>query len=271
MRLQRSEHDPEGWSAESFDLRSQPTSVRSLDVVIDAPARYVVGNEGDTLTLETIDATVPLAIAPRYPHVRWWGDDVLVVAGRAREGERNAWLIDLDGRLLSNWVMGDDIEDVLVVGDVVYASYGDEGMTMGTDLEPQGLVGFDRDGDTVFQYERDCGEWLDYNNRMVAGAGTTIARCSWGNDLMIIDPASRQTTKYDLPGSIRRVISAMTVLEDRSFLVMNGPDRIYEWKIGEKRAKVVDGQFGKRYVRGLTGGRFLDLTSSGYRVITVPM
>ncbi|SFS50533.1 hypothetical protein [Marininema halotolerans] len=80
------------------------------------------------------------------------GDRYLLVSAFSEEQEKNAFIYNHRGRLLSSFHVGDAIEDVQAVGDHFWIGYMEEGVEGDNPLSREGVVCFNTKGKLLFSY-----------------------------------------------------------------------------------------------------------------------
>jgi len=106
---------------------------------------HVLTDQGESAPIE-----IPMV---RYPEIdRFVDGRWLVVSTRAAAGEKNALILDADGRLSRSFHIGDGVEHVRCAPDgSIWIGYFDEGI-FGNSIGCGGIVRFDDQGERLWSY-----------------------------------------------------------------------------------------------------------------------
>ncbi|GKX58495.1 hypothetical protein [Leminorella grimontii] len=147
----------------------------------------------------------PIESKINFHYVQTLGEEhILLVCARSHyrngEGEKNAAIYDLHGRLVRRFTLGDGIQDVIATaGDELWVSYFDEGVFgnygWGLPMGQNGLVKYDLNGNPLWQAEGfeicDC-----------YALNVESAHSVWFYyymDFDLVHMAGKETTRYKIP------------------------------------------------------------------------
>lgn len=187
--------------------------------------------------------------------------------------ENNAWIIGSNGEITANFSVGDAIENILITKDFVIVTYFDEAACYG-----EGLKVYNFEGKLLFGYEelfgKEAVKIMDcYSSTLVSE--NQIIFCPYTEfPTVIFDIKTKTQQVWETPAEVHGS-HAITQLDDKIYfhrkyrLELKGYDfGIYKWKIGDKEARKI-GEYKNHFTRGLSNGRFLAQTNSGYAVISL--
>ncbi|NJM53811.1 MAG: hypothetical protein HC846_10745 [Blastocatellia bacterium] len=83
----------------------------------------------------------------RFPIVRFINDEIVLVANSRARTEKNAWIIKSSGEVVTNFSIGDAIENIVITKDFIVAAYFDEAAACG-----EGIEVFNFSGERLFGY-----------------------------------------------------------------------------------------------------------------------
>lgn len=207
----------------------------------------------------------------RFPIVRCVRPGLaLLVDARAEAGRPNAWLLTGRGDAVRAFHVGDGVADVLVCGPLLVVTYFDEGIFGGGALAGEGLAVFD---------QRGALRW-GYRSRF-AGSGPIIddcyVACTDGRDRVWFSPyMAFPLVELRLSEGTQQVTRLPERLHGSHALTTDGtgfwfhapyaePDAILRWSPASGAVTACRAHAGR--LRGLAGGRFLQVRPDGYEVI----
>jgi hypothetical protein len=186
-----------------------------------------------------------------------------------RRGEINAWIFSQQGVLLTEFSVGDGVEDLLATSDRLIVTYFDEGVFgFGNESGNEGLAVFGTDGRLEFGYHTQFG-WSDHEIADCYAASLDsegrVVFCAYSSfDLVRLDLEHRTRERWETPQPLHSC-HALTMLGDTCFF---GGGRyganVRAWNLGGEWR---DLGVSLGDVQGLPGGRFLALGESGYTII----
>jgi hypothetical protein len=202
---------------------------------------------------------------------------VLVGGGRVRSAnEVNAWLVDVDGRILKSFAFGDGIEDFFRAEDFLVVSYFDEGVYGETPQGREGLAVFDLDGRFLWGWNDaiaslsieeidDCYSAAPIGNGLVAVFSYTAFQ------LGLLDLTTRSAVVYSTPTALHG--ARLSLKGERGFFCgpFNARDAVLSWHPTDDGPTIV-GEWKRpsaMRVRGLPGARFLGITQTHVEMIAV--
>lgn len=214
-----------------------------------------------------------------FPDERPWPLMVRSVAGRAivvqrraKRREPNAWIVERSGQIAAEFCAGDGIEDIVVLEDHIVFTYFDEGIFGGAPPAEQGVAVFDPTGHYEFGYY-DCSgsgapDIADCYAACADEAGRLLIFPYTEFPIIRIDLSKRSREVFPAPETLTGA-HAMTSSGEQAFLwsPYDYRDEIFGVLLGTNRAKAIGRYPGP--LRGLPGGRFLAVGSSGYTVVSM--
>ena len=240
----------------SFDLTPSGRAVAAIDDGSRSTIRFPDGSE----------VTVPHN--PGLMIVTACGEDAaVVVLPRTTRTNPNAWVATPAGRGRPFFV-GDAVEDVLFLrnGSLV-ATYFDEGF--GEPVSEEAIAAFDLDGNLQRGYGSSTGRSIMDCYAAVAVGSSRVAVWPYPDWRLVVWDTDTGTERTHLvPGTVRGA-TAITHAGDRwwFFSPYDHPHAVFEWKIDAPKVTEVGVLRGP--LRGLPGGRFLDLGEDGPAVVSL--
>lgn len=204
----------------------------------------------------------------KFPVIRSIDEETILVANSRAWTSNNAWIIKSSGEIISNFPIGDAIENIVITKDFIVAAYFDEAACYG-----EGLEIYDFEGKRLFGYSELFGkESVDvfdcYASALVEK--NQIIFCPYTKfPIVLFDIEAKTQQILEMPDGIRG-FSSITKLEDKIYFHHSYKDKfgIYRWQIGSEKIERV-GEYENYFVRGLPNGRFLARTDSGYTIISL--
>lgn len=257
--LREEQHDLDITSYELQGLDLTPTS---------QPICYSYTANESLVTLKNKKVHVPFH-AP-CPLVRALGEDrVLVVNCRVDSvHEKNAWVVNHSGDLELTLSVGDDITEVVVYECGFIVGYGDEGVFGCTPPSQDGLVMFSWSGSVVFGYHSYFGkDGMQIGGCYCASAtgDAQLVFVGYGEpiyQLVLLDLVAMSQRRYDVP---RKAYGANAVTSLGNTMYFQVRSQILKWGLGDRDVTQVGSYDGR--LRGLSGGRFLGKTKTGYSIL----
>ena len=267
-------------------IEDTKTVVADVDIAADGEVLALIVEPGahttapgsttpfERTTLRSTGRPDTPVVAGYSPKVRALADSAVLLYGSHIDGA-NARVVDKEGAALAEFDAGICEVDVVVCDSLVAFTYFDEGVFSTRAPSPEGVAFFDFTGKLVLRYRSDLSGAPPIYDCYAAAAdeeGRLLISPYPDFQLVRIVPRTRTWEVFDVPEVAQRA-SALSVLGDRAFFwVSRGPamshGEIFEFEIGgEARATSLGTLEGR--VRGLTGGRFLRVTQTGFDVITV--
>lgn len=230
----------------------------------------VSGSFGDQQEIIFNGWKVDLPVKVRFPVIRYMNSRcVLIVGSRTARDSKNAWIIENDGVVRSNFYAGDAVADVIVAKDFIVVTYFDESYG-GTGIESGRVAIFDREGEYLYGYRDSFGtvDVFDCYAASLVGDNKIIFFPYTEFPLVMLDLNTCTEQVWETPAEVAGA-DAISKSGDRVYFYSPYGDEtgIYQWQIGAKTAKRIVEHPG--CIRGLRGGRFLALRDSGYTIITL--
>ena len=249
-----------GLVQESHEVTS---NVSALDV---GPGGSWVGVAATSNDLLLGDKTIALPADGMDWHVRII-DDQRVFVFHHRDGE-NAMVISRAGDVLARWSIPPGISQVVVTDDFVVVGYSDEGVfSHGGELGGNGLVAFTFEGAVTLQYRRQIRDAVDIADlsAMTPIAGNRIAFSAYtGYEYVELDIATHEHVVRRTPSSVHYSTALCSDGSSAWFLSQEHRVRRFDIETGHVEEC---GRFPGGLVRGMTGGRFLSMGTSGYTIL----
>jgi hypothetical protein len=208
----------------------------------------------------------------RFPIVRLIDATTALVLDTRTAGEQNAWIIRSGTGITAHFLAGDAVGDVVILAGVVAVTYFDEGIYGHTPPSPEGIAIFSTDGVLLWGYHSTLGK-----------AAATIDDCycaSAGPDgrlwfhpysdfpLVALHCRTKTQDIFPLPVALRGS-KALSTDGSRHWLFSPSPHKstLFSWTPGALEPTPI-GTFDGR-LRGLCGGRFLNVTDTRARLVQV--
>lgn len=183
---------------------------------------------------------IPSPINDDNPFVRWIDQDrIVLVQRRSGRFERNIFILNLTGEIMSSFHAGDAIEDIVVGPEGIWISYYYGGFRRG--LPSEKLVLFGWDGLQIFKYETDLPEKPDILEilALVKGDESAIWLVPLLKPLVKIVPESKSIAIYDEPDLLNKGAFAVSIRSDFVYFVLEDTKWAYACRIGEELAQPV--------------------------------
>lgn len=206
----------------------------------------------------------------RYPILRALGfDRVVLVDRRPLPAGPGGFILSLQGQLLHSFSVGDGIQDVIVLDDVIVVTYFDEGIFSGISPAEEGIAFFDLDGVLLGGYQSAFGEKaVDIADCYAAcpiGQNRIAFTAYTGFELVFLNPRACAQEIQELPEDLHGV-SALSIRGNDVYFY--GPSAqkqaLLSWEPG-KLPQHLGEHIGP--LRGLQDGRFLAKNEHGYTVV----
>jgi hypothetical protein len=203
----------------------------------------------------------------RFPIVRFIDEEtILVAASRAGRNEKNAWIIKSSGEVMTNFSIGDAIENIVITKDFIVAAYFDEAAACG-----EGIEIFNFSGERLFGYLEIFGSKEVLISDCYASAlvkENKIIFCPYTEFPLVLFDVEAKTQQIWQPPS--KISGSKAITKQGNKIYFHSPYHyeygIYEWKIGSEEVEKV-ATYSSR-LRGLSNGRFLAQGNSGYTIIS---
>jgi len=225
-----------------------------------------------TETGEIISTTfeIRVDIDVQFPIIRRLDyDKFLLVDARTSRGRNNAWIIENQGRIVKDFMVGDGIEDILVQQGKIVITYFDEGVLSGIKPSDQGLVVFNFEGRILFKYLDNYGQFVDVTDcYCICPKGNNSVLFSLYTDYPLIE-LNLETFDQIIHKPPKKLNGSASIANRGADVFFHSPYQdkrgIYRWTIGSDQAMRI-GEYSPR-LRGLKGGKFLKCGERGYTII----
>ena len=271
------------------DLHGPPAGTSLLDCDVRDGQYAVLVDRGDSQLVQFNEWTCSLPPHRYCSDIRLVNTTTVVALNNATRGEPNALLIKHSVGIVGEFTAGDNIMDVVVVGDLIAVTYGDEGIFGKVEPSPEGIAIFSLNGDFLWGYHTALGGpergqiWDCYC--ACEGPDGRLWFKSYGTlPLVGLDCRTRTQKLVDTP---KAVSNARALSTDGSSFWFFSPSidassprdqygfidyslikwSLIKWTAGSRNADHV-GEFEGR-PRGLPGGSFIMVSRSGYRLLQV--
>jgi len=209
--------------------------------------------------------------ALRYPMVRAIGyDRIVLVEARPLPNTSGGTVLSLDGQVHREFSIGDGVQDVVVLEDLIAITYFDEGVFSGRPPSEQGIAFFDFDGEFFGGYQSLFGaaavDIADCYAACRAGRSTLAFSAYTGFELVRVRPRTREQELVPLPPELHGA-SALSVVGDRCYF-FSPYDRkgsLLAWR-PDAAAREIGCHSG--LLRGIESGRFLSTGAHGFTVLS---
>lgn len=255
---------------QKYENRIENLSKPLADIDIIEPDFWVgvtdVSDNEQSLILNGNRIVLPEKI--RFPIVRFINEEtVLVAASRAARNKKNAWIIKSTGEAVTNFSIGDAIENIVITKDFIVAAYFDEAAACG-----EGIEVYNFSGEKLFGYLElfgseeviisDCyASTLVKENKMIFCPYTEFP-------LVLFDVESKTQQIWQPPSE---VFGSKAITKLGNKIYFHSPYHheyaIYEWIIGSEEVERIESYWSS--LRGLSNGRFLARGNSGYTIISI--
>lgn len=244
---------------------------RDYDVRPDDSWVGVFERAGALEVCDSYGARFQLPHPVRFPIVRAVGfDRVVVVDSRPSAGDPGGRVYSMAGEPMATLHVGDGVQDVVVLDDLITVTYFDEGVFSGMPPSEQGVAFFHLDGEpyggyqTMFGAEAvdiaDCYAACRVNAQVLAFVPYT------GFELVRLNPRTHQQDVIDVPEKLHGA-SAISVMGDRVCLF--GPysqkQSLFVWTPGKAPQKIGTHS---GTLRGIGPHRFISNGEHGYTVVS---
>jgi len=240
---------------------------RIMDLDVAEAGYFIAITEGDELI--TANGRALLSQHLRYPIVRWLGkDEVLLVETRTEAKTPNAFVVDLEGKVLRSFCIGDGVEDVCVLNEKLVVGYFDEGVFGSEGPNNSGLAVFDKQGRLEFAFPEDQQRYIYDCYCLCPGAGSKVLFHPYDTfDLVELDVEtliwSHLPTPEELHGSNAISLVGPQVLFHSPYASKNC---LFLWEPSTGRISSA-GEHSNR-LRGLSRGRFLSIGDRGFTIVS---
>jgi len=222
----------------------------------------------------------------RYPMIRRLDKNRFLICETRTNGWPNGKVYDLNGQKLYSLFLGDAIEDLLICGKKIVATYFDEGVCGKEGPNENGLTVFSFDGKVLYGYNEDA-----YNNGKFTEKpylSDCYAVCRINPDLVAFymddcDLISYlDLTNYTLdfhqapnqipdnrPGHGVGLVDALSLHERTVIVHASRTGSFYWWEDGMQEMEIIPEklQTPQKQIQGINGGKFLLQQDFGYTVI----
>ncbi len=179
-------------------------------------------------------------------------------------------VLSLDGQVQREFFIGDGVNDVVVLEDLIAITYFDEGVFRGRSPSEQGIAFFDFDGEFFGGYQSLFGaaavDIADCYAACRAGRSTLAFSAYTGFELVRVRPRAREQELVALPAELHGA-SALSVVGDLGYFFSpyDSKRSLIAWRPNEA-AREIGRHSGP--LRGIETGRFLSTGEHGFTVIS---
>jgi hypothetical protein len=253
---------------QEYENRIEKLSKPLIDIDIIEPNFWVgvtdFSDDRQRLIFNGNQITLPEKIM--FPIVRFIDEETFLVAASRTGDEKNGWIIKTSGEVVTNFFLGDAIENIVITKDFIVVAYFDESAASG-----EGIEIFNFSGERLFGYLEFFGsEAVDvfdcYASTLVKD--NKIIFCPYTEFPLVLFDVETKTQQIWQPPNEIAGSHAITKLGNKIYFHSPYQDEhgIYEWKIGSEEVKKI-GSYSSQ-IRGLSKGRFLAKGNSGYTIIS---
>jgi hypothetical protein len=253
-------------------IHSPPSGTRLLDLDLrDGVLAALVEREGvQHLAIGDWNVKPPRIV--RFPIVRLVDKTTAVVVDTRTTGIVNAWLVRTGTGVITAFLAGDAISDVVLVAGVLAVAYFDEGVYGHVAYGSEGIAIFSSDGAFLWGYHstmREGGPVIDDCYCACAGPDERLWFHPYSDfPLIALDVRTRTEEVFSLPDSLRGTKAISTNGADHWFFSpSNHESCLFRWAPHDLEPSLI-GKFAGR-LRGLTGGRFINVTPASGRLVDV--
>ncbi len=198
----------------------------------------------------------------RFPLIRAIDHHRFLLADcRTSPQRENAWILNRQGTVEATFRLGDALANVVVIGQQIVATYFDEATTRNEDL--CGVAVFSTTGHLLELHPfLDCVCAAPWKRQRVIYL--MYPECT----VCLLDPTTRKWSNWGAP-EVLAGARAVTCAGDMAFFhdPLSDQHGIYRWPFAAATATRVADYDGR--LRGISRGRFLRITPTGYTIVSV--
>jgi hypothetical protein len=209
-------------------------------------------------------------IITSYPIIRKLkNDSILLVDARRNGNSNNGFILNSQGVVLKDFLVGDGVEDIVVQKDKIIVSYFDEGIFGNYGPNEQGIAVFDFEGNMVLGFENKYGNRVRIVDcyALCGHAANKILFFPYTDfPLVELDIESFEINIFAVPEELRGANAITSFKNDLFFHSPYTDDRgIFRWNLLSQIAEKI-GEYSPG-LRGLKNGKFLSKGDNGFTII----
>jgi len=238
-----------------------------IDIDLARDESYIGITDKGNVILPFTTVFIPQSF--RHPIIRWIDDgQFLIVDARVSARVNNCFIYDLDGKVHSQFFVGDGVQDVEIVKEKIIVTYFDEGVFGMEGPNNEGLVVFDNAGQILFRYNEKHQEAIIADCYCICSHGSNKILFYPYTEFPLIelDLDSWEETSYKVPEGLEGS-NSITYTQDS--LIFHSPyyDKkgVFKWVMGETSAERI-GEY-EEGLRGLKDGRFLFIGERAFTIL----
>lgn len=207
----------------------------------------------------------------QFPIIRSIDDSKFLLAdSRTEENKPNAFVYDFTGQLLSSFVVGDGIQDILVHHNKIVVTYFDEGVFGADGPNNNGLSVFSFNGKQEFGFNESVDGLHIYDCYCICKHGTDKV-LFYAYDYFDVTELNLDTYKWQqikTPTDFQG-FSALTSKDNKIIFHSSYDDKqsFFEWDRQTMELKTI-GKYSSQ-IKGLNNGKFLAVGESGFTLISL--
>lgn len=254
------------------ELSRELGQLLDVDPLEDGHYAAVFQNEGKQI-VNFLDQIIPLPVVLAVPKIRMIDETrFLIAASNSKLSEKGAYIFSKEGQMISNFISGDAVEDIIVTTDKIVFTYFDEGIFGGGPISSEGLAVFDLNGTYQVGYRSLLGSEAENiadcycacrrkDNVLDFCAYTEFRIVKWN-----LDSFRQEITP--IPDNLHGIHGLTT---DGTTFYLHSPydsrGSLYAWQPGSSSPQKIG--FFNYHLRGLPNARFLSKGDHGYTVIKI--
>lgn len=256
------------------------SSMRVLDVDIGrgGDSVFALGDQAVEMLIFSDGSACKLPSALPGRKVRMFASGITLIGGALVSSSQdfNTWLVDTNGKILKALALDQGIVDLFRTENFLVATYGDEQVLMGSPQQQAGLAVFDLDGTFLWGWNdtiasERISDIIECYSAIPLGSDLVGLSAYTNFELALLDLRTRSAIVRPTPLALDGAMLSMRGATAFFYSHFGKSGSAFSWRLDVGHPKRV-GELPRTpdsSVRGLPGGKFLEVAPTQANLVTV--